>query len=127
MRDKAFGPMPTPGGWIVYDNAIHFYPPPTQLATYPYITKNWARDFSTAPKSEFTDDRDEFLLPERLLTLGLIWRWRENKKLDAAGDQEAFIKALDEYGAKDGGSKVMRYGSSGRRLNIGPAYTGGAF
>ncbi len=51
-------------------------------------------------------DTDEWLLPERLLTLGLVWRWRENKGL-ATNDQQAFIKALDEYGAKDSGSKVI--------------------
>lgn len=127
VRDKSFGPMPTPGGWIIYGGNIHFYPAPTQAATFPYISKNIVLDTSTAPKEQFEADTDTFRLPERLLTLGLVWRWRENKKLDAAGDQEAFIKALDEYAAKDGGSKVQRYGSSGRRLAVGRAYSGGAW
>lgn len=99
-----------PGGWIIYDNQLRFQPAPTAAATarFPYITKNYALDTSTAPKAAFTADTDNFVLPERLLTLGLVWRWRENKKLDATGDQEAFIKALDEYAVKDGGSRVQR-------------------
>ncbi|QDP53769.1 MAG: hypothetical protein GOVbin7759_56 [Prokaryotic dsDNA virus sp.] len=103
----------TPGSWIIYGDRLRFAPAPdsAQNASYPYITKNYAVDFSTAPKSAFTQDNDTFLLPERLLTLGLVWRWRENKKLDATGDQEAFIKALDEYGSKDGGSSVLRWRS----------------
>lgn len=100
-----------PGGWIIYANKLRFAPAPTQVATYPYITKNWAVDASTTPKAAFTADGDTFVLPERLLTLGLVWRWRENKKLDASGDQEAFVKALDEYAAKDGGAKVYRRNS----------------
>src|SRR3546814_5064934 len=51
----------------------------------------------------------------RVITLGLVWRWREMKKLNFAGDQEAFTKALDEYASKDAGSKVIRYG--GRFFN----------
>lgn len=97
-----------PGGWVIYGNQLRFAPAPTATATFPYISAYWAIDTSTAPKAAFTADTDAFALPERLLTLGLIWRWRENKKLDASGDQEAFIKALDEYAAKDRGSRVYR-------------------
>lgn len=110
LYDEARGFNLTPGGWIIYGDRLRFSPAPSagQAATFPYITKNWARAESLAPISQFTADTDTFLLPERLLTLGLVWRWRENKKLDASGDQEAFIKALDEYASKDGGSKIIR-------------------
>lgn len=111
LRDEARGF--NPGGWIIYDDHLRFSPAPSsgQKATFPYITKNWATAESLAPKSSFTADTDNFRLPERLLTLGLVWRWRENKGLDATGDQEAFVKALDEYATKDGGSKVFRRNS----------------
>lgn len=114
LADEARNFNASPGGWIIYDGKIRFSPVPgdTAQARFPYITKNIARDFSTAGKPEFTKDDDSFLLPERLLTLGLVWRWRENKKLDAAGDQEAFIKALDEYAAKNKGPVVIRRNAS---------------
>jgi hypothetical protein len=99
-----------PGGWIIYEGKLRFSPAPTASAQarFPYITKYLARRDSTAPRERFEADTDTFLLPERLLTLGLVWRWRENKKLDASGDQEAFIKALDEYAAKQRGPVVIR-------------------
>lgn len=98
-----------PGGWVIYDDAMRFAPAPATASTarFVYITKNIVRSESTAGKEEFTADTDTFVLPERLLTLGVVWRWRENKKLDAAGDQEAFIKALDEYAGKDGGGPAV--------------------
>lgn len=112
---EAQGFDPFPGGWIIYGNQIRFSPAPAaaQVATFPYITTQWALDVSTAPKTAFDNDTDSFVLQERLLTLGLVWRWRENKKLDATGDQEAFIKALDEYAVKDRGARVYR--SNARR------------
>lgn len=99
-----------PGGWLIYGGKLRFAPAPTASATasFPYISKHWAIDASTASKPAFTKDDDTFALEERLLTLGLVWRWRENKKLDASGDQEAFVKALDEYAVKDGGSRMYR-------------------
>lgn len=106
---------PWPGGWIVYGDRLRFAPAPAsgQTATFPYVSKEWAVGANTAPKAAFEADTDGFALHERLLTLGLVWRWRENKKLDAVGDQEAFVKALDEYAAKDGGSCIIR--RNGRR------------
>lgn len=107
---EARGFQPNPGGWIIYADKMRFSPAPTGNAIFPYITNKWAVSSGSVAKAAFSDDTDTFLLPERLLTLGLVWRWRENKKLDASGDQEAFIKALDEYASKDGGSR--RYARS---------------
>jgi hypothetical protein len=102
---------PFPGGWIIYGNEMRFVPAPSTQARFPYISSYWAQDATTALKAQFTDDGDTFLLPERLLTLGLVWRWRENKKLDFTGDQEAFTKALGEYAARDRGARSYSRGS----------------
>lgn len=120
LFDEIRGFQAAPGGWIIYDGKLRFSPAPGDgdTARFPYITKNIARDESTAPKAAFDADADTFVLPERLLTLGLVWRWRENKKLDYTGDQEAFIKALDEYAAKAGGPTVIRRNASGFRGNL---------
>lgn len=110
LYSEARGFNGLPGGWIIYGGQLRFSPAPSaaQVATFPYITKNLARSASAEAKPSFDTDTDEFLLPERLLTLGLVWRWRENKKLDYTGDMEAFTKALDEYGAKDRGTQTYR-------------------
>lgn len=118
---------PIPGGWIIYGDKMRFSPAPSGEAQYPYITKNWALGADSIAKPQFTADTDTFALPERLLTLGLIWRWRENKKLDASGDQEAFVKALDEYAGKDKGSSIIRRNGSRRRANTSVPYMGVAW
>jgi hypothetical protein len=122
LFEEARGFTAHPGGWIIYGNEMRFSPAPTGQAVFPYISAAWARGSNGAPKTAFSDDADEFLLPERLLTLGLVWRWRENKKLDATGDQEAFIKALDEYAAKDGGSRRYARGRTSTFPNTYPAW-----
>lgn len=120
------GWQPYPGGWIIYDNKLHFSPAPSGPSEYPYISNAWAKNGATV-KTVFDSDTDEFVLPERLLTLGLVWRWRENKKLDATGDQEAFVKALDEYAAKDAGSQIYRVWARRRWPNASVPYMGMAY
>lgn len=122
MFDRARGFSIVPGAWTIYGNQMQFYPAPTTggTASFPYISKNYAMAQSTALQDEFTQDTDEFVInrADRLLTLGLIWRWRENKKLDYTGDQEAFALALDQVAAKDSGSNVItRNSRSFRGLN----------
>lgn len=110
LQARGWGPYP--GIWSIFNNQFNFYPAPPagQLATFPYISKNYAVAADNTTKDAFTRDDDSFIIPggERLLTLWLVWRWRENKKLDATGDQENFVKALDEIAAKDRGSRVHR-------------------
>lgn len=107
LKERRFSLIP--GIWIIYGGEMQFTPAPAGNAQFPYISKNIVRDNTTALlKDSFTADSDEFLLPERLLMLGLVWRWRENKKLDYTGDQEAFTKAISEYAAKDRGSRIIR-------------------
>jgi len=111
-----------PGGWIIYQDQIHFAPAPSDgvTATYPYISRNYAVDSGTLEtKPAFDSDTDTFKLEERLLTLGLVWRWREQKKLDFSGDQEAFTLALSDAAAKDKGSRIYR---SGRRTPMRGTY-----
>lgn len=114
---KARGFEPYPGAWIMYGGQFHFSPaPPTgQTATFPYISKNYAIDNDGVAKAEFTKDDDTFVIEggERLLTLWLVWRWRENKKMDSTGDQENFVKAISELGSKDAGSRIIRRNWSG--------------
>jgi hypothetical protein len=114
-----------PGAWILMGNEFRFSPVPSGNARFAYISKDYAVDSPTlSPKSQFDADTDKFVLPERLLTLGLVWRWREQKKLDFSGDQEAFTKALSEEAGKDQGSRVIRKGSRMRFRGTYPAWSG---
>jgi hypothetical protein len=108
LRDRGF--VVPPGVWIIFADQMNFAPAPPngQTAMFPYISRNWARPASGSDKAAFDTDTDMFLLPESLLTLGLVWRWRQNKKLDFTDDDTAYANALSFHGAKDGGSSVIR-------------------
>ncbi|MGL4811907.1 MAG: hypothetical protein ACRCXM_09025 [Beijerinckiaceae bacterium] len=115
----------SPGGWIILGGQINFYPIPIGTAQYPYISNEWARSNADAPKAAFTSDDDTFMLPERLLTLGLIWRWMAQKGLEYSEALATYEVALSQEQARDRGARVYRTPSrvfGGARL----AYTGTA-
>lgn len=111
----------TPGGWILLGGEFQFYPAPDGSASFPYISRNFARSESGTEKAEFTSDDDEFVLDERLLTLALVWRWKAQKGMDYSEDMASYELALSQAQARDKGARVIERNT---RSNISGARVG---
>lgn len=120
-------PILSPGGWIILGGEMHFYPAARDAAQFPYISKEWARSEDGTPKAQFTADNDTFVLPERLMTLGLIWRWKAQKGVEYAEDMATYELALAQAQTRDRGAHVLRSNRSANYRGAGLAYTGRAF
>lgn len=118
FRGGASG-LAAPGGWIILGGQFHFWPAPAGDARFPYIRNTWAIGADASHKAAFDADDDTFALPERLLTLGLIWRWRAWKGLEYGEDMRNFEIALAQEIGRDKGARVV---SSPRGLRAQTAY-----
>lgn len=122
----------TPGAWIILGNQFNFVPAPSSgsEARFPYITRNIFLSGSGEPRETITGDGTTFRIDERLLTLGTIWRWKEQKGLEYAEDMQTFERALSQVQARDAGARVIRRNARtpafGTRLGwpwpLGPDY-----
>lgn len=125
------GLVPTldPGGWIILENTIKFWPATPGQTNFPYISNLIVLDQDGATrKTTFTNDNDTFMLNERLLTLGLIWRYRAQKGLEYAEDMQTYSNELDQASNNDKGARVLRPDWPSRRIpGARFAYTGRAF
>lgn len=99
-----------PGGWIMLGGNINFWPAPAGNAVFPYVSNLYARSLAGAEKSAFTQDDDAFVLDNRLLTLGLIWKWRAQKGMDYSEDMASYELALSQAMARDKGAYVIKQG-----------------
>lgn len=119
LQDGYFQQL-SPGWWMILEQQFQFAPAPPSgaVAKYPYISRNFARSPAGVPQAAFTADADTFVLDERLLTLGLIWKWRAQKRLEYAEDMQTYEIALSQAQARDPGSRVIRSNGRGRRGNI---------
>lgn len=114
-----------PGWWIILAGKMQFAPVPADgaQATFPYVSRNVGVSATSTPIAAFTKDDDSFVLDERLLTLGLIWRWKAQKGLEYAEDLANFEKAFSESAARDKGATAIRGRSwLGRRPRTSIAY-----
>jgi hypothetical protein len=103
----------TPGAWTIRKNQFHFLPAPASGASalFPYISNNIFTSQSGSPKATITRDDDSFVLDERLLTLALIWRWKQMKQMDYAEDMRLYEDALSQEMTRDKGARVIRRNS----------------
>lgn len=105
---------PNPGYWIMLNNQMQFRPAISSgdVAQYYYISKNAVLDENgTTTKAKFDRDNDTFLLDERVLTLGLIWKWRAQKRLEYSEDLANYETLIAQVSGKDKGSKIIRAGT----------------
>lgn len=114
-----------PGWWIILGGQMQIsqgngVPLPTgEKALFYYIS-----NYIVANKSAFTLDTDAFVLDERLLTLGLIWRWRAQKRQEYGEDMKNYEIALAQQIGHDKGSRIIAVGPARNRYNVTTAYPG---
>jgi hypothetical protein len=80
------------GNW-----SIEFESPPDTEITISYVSKNWMATAGGTVGSMFTAADDVLILPDRLVEVGTIWRWRERKGLPFTDKFSEFNALLIRY------------------------------
>lgn len=98
--------------WTIYGGQMNIKP---ALATgvtakYYYQSNLIVAPASGSNKVAFTADDDSFRLDERLLKLGIIWRWKEQKGQSYAEPMADYEELKERLVARDRGSRMMRIG-----------------
>lgn len=115
------------GEWILLGGELQIYPAmaSTDSAKYYYISNKFATAVdAVTTKAAFSVDTDTFRLGDRLLKLGIIWRWRALKGLEYAEDMENFEIALAQEIARDKGSRRIAIGQARMPSGVSQAYPG---
>lgn len=74
---------------------------------YEYVSKYWAASAGGTPQAAFAADTDTTYLSERLIILGLRWRFLASKNLDYAEAYRSYQTQLQQVQARDGGSTQL--------------------
>jgi hypothetical protein len=98
-------------------NAILITPTPTAGDTYAYeyITNKWCESSGGTDQAAWAADTDTGILPESVMTLGVIWRFLRAKGFDYAEAFRTYEIAKAKAQAKDGGKR--RYNMAHRTTN----------
>lgn len=89
-------------------------PPAGETIAYEYVSTGWAQSSAGQGKTSFTSDDDTSFLSEELITLGMIWRFKQAKGIEYAEDMETYERALMTAAGEDGGSTALSMGGNFR-------------
>lgn len=105
---------PVPGNWIIYGGQIHIRSALGSgvTAKYFYQSNLYVDKVSGANQSEFALDTDTFLLSERLLKLGVIYRWKQLKSQPYQEEMNDFEDLKEKLIARDKGATILPVGAS---------------
>lgn len=97
--------------FILRGGHMWMIPNPTALQTlaFEYVSKNFvlAAD-GTTYKDSFTADDDTALLDEKIMTIGLIWRWKQVKGLEYAEDFRLYEQRVTDAMGRDKGPTSIK-------------------
>jgi hypothetical protein len=78
---------------------------------YEYVTKRFVTNAGdTLQRESFAADTDVALIDEWLITLGVVWRWKNAKGLDYGEDFRTYDKEVTEAIARDGARRTLNFG-----------------
>jgi hypothetical protein len=126
LYTKDIGIAGTPGKWIILSGQFQVFPAMAvgENARFYYISNKICGPVGTLTKTSFTDDSDTLFINEKLLRLGIIWRWRANKRMEYAEDMSNFEIAMAEVYGADKGSKLLTVGRQRIPGGVDIAYPG---
>lgn len=85
-----------------------------QSVTVSYVSDKWVKESAGTESNMFDDDSDVLMLPDRVVEIGIVWRFRERKGLPGWDTKRAEYEAhISRLGASAKASRVMSYGDSG--------------
>ena len=115
-----------PGYWIILNGQMQILPAlgASETGKFYYISNQWAKSSEGTNQTAFLTDTDTFRLPERLITLGVIWRWRAQKRMEFAEDLRNFEIALQEEAGRDKGARMIAIGRARMPSDASMAYPG---
>jgi hypothetical protein len=97
--------------WRLFGDQIEIWPALDngENITTEYRSKYWILDNDgLTRKARWSADSDNVVIPERLLTLGLVWRWKQAKGLDYSEAFRSYQFERAKAADVDGGRSTIR-------------------
>jgi hypothetical protein len=110
--------------WTIYGGQMHIKPALASAVTakYFYQSNLIVQPSSGSNKAAFTADDDTFRLSERLLTLGIVWRWKESKGQPYQEPMQDYEELKSRLVLSDKGSKKIAIGRPRIPSDVSIAY-----
>jgi hypothetical protein len=114
---KAQETDPPESVWRLFGDQIEIWPALSngEIVTTEYRSSYWILDNNaTTRKARWSADTDRAIVPERLITLGLVWRWKQAKGFDYSESFRSYQFERQRAAGVDGGSPTIQISETSR-------------
>lgn len=93
----------------IQNDNFYINPAPTAGHTlaFEYMSTSWCESSGGTGQSEWAADTDVPVLDAEIMTLGIIWRWRQRKGLDYAEDFQEYERRVVEAENRNKSGKTL--------------------
>lgn len=96
QRNTVIHTNPVPQIWRIQSGHLAIYPNNVgETISYFYLSANWINLAGGGTSATWVADGDTAILPERIIELGTVWRWKRAKGLDFALERETYKDQLE--------------------------------
>jgi hypothetical protein len=115
QRWTAGSTFPVTGTFYLRGTSLLIQPTPTagDTVAYEYRSSNWCQSAGGTGQTAWAADTDTGLLDERLMGLGVIWRYRQNRGLDWQTDYDKYTFEVQQALAADKPHRIIDFRHSG--------------
>lgn len=117
--------LPTYPVWRMIGTQVQFLPalPSGDVLRCEYISTHWIMnaDLDTRRLS-WAADTDVSLIPERLITLGIIWRFKQARGFPFADDLAIYQAELQKVKGNEAGSENINLGEPSEWFDVFPSF-----
>lgn len=117
---KAQTTFPVLDGFTLRGTSWLMQPTPTagQTVAYEYRSANWCQSSGGTAQSSWAADTDTGVLDERLMGLGLLWRYKQGRGLEWQTDYDKYIFEVTSALTKDQPRKIIDMAMTGPPTRI---------
>ncbi len=100
------------GEYRIRGDTLRFIPAPAAGLTvaFEYLSKNWVSTSVGGTAAAWTNDADTSFLDEQIMTMGLLWRFKQIKGFDYEEDFRKYERRVTNAMARDGTKQVLDAG-----------------
>ncbi len=130
QRNLVINTNPVPQIWRMINGNLAIYPNVSgETVSYEYVSNAWiAVNGGTTYSDTWANDTDTARIPEVLIELSLIWRWKRAKGLDYAQEMDNFGRAKESSIGSDRAATAFSLSKTNRGNapdNMFGGYVGG--
>lgn len=98
-----------PSNWRIFGGALQLLPAPAagETVRFDYVSSNLYKAAGGTLKATWDADTDVCVLPESVISLGVVWRWRALKGLEYGEHMMNAEAAIQRAAGSDGGGKPV--------------------